>query len=79
LDWIFSSHKSYASLWTKAAKQSNPYETFLYLQAVNGGIVMVSFFNNFLSCTDAATLHDVIGMFEHGLFIKSYFSEPSEI
>jgi hypothetical protein len=35
---------------------------FLYLQAVNGGIVMVSFFNNFLSCTDTATLHDVIGM-----------------
>jgi hypothetical protein len=34
----------------------------LYFQAVNGGIVMVSFFSNFLSCTDTATLHDVIGM-----------------
>ncbi|PSN57694.1 hypothetical protein C0J52_00319 [Blattella germanica] len=30
--------------------------------AINGGIVMVSFFNNFLSCTDTATLHDVIGL-----------------
>ncbi|KAJ8866691.1 hypothetical protein PR048_032552 [Dryococelus australis] len=28
--------------------------------AINGGIVMVSFFNHFLSCSDTATLHDVI-------------------
>nr|CAD7443883.1 unnamed protein product [Timema bartmani] len=28
--------------------------------AINGGIVMVSFYNNFLSCSDTATLHDVI-------------------
>ncbi|KDR20311.1 Dipeptidase 3 [Zootermopsis nevadensis] len=33
--------------------------------AVNGGIVMVSFFNNFLSCTDTATLHDVIAHINH--------------
>ncbi|XP_069701400.1 dipeptidase 1-like isoform X2 [Periplaneta americana] len=33
--------------------------------AINGGIVMVSFFNNFLSCTDTATLHDVIAHINH--------------
>ncbi|XP_066995805.1 dipeptidase 1 isoform X2 [Anabrus simplex] len=33
--------------------------------AINGGIVMVSFFNNFLSCSDTATLHDVIAHINH--------------
>ncbi|PNF37771.1 hypothetical protein B7P43_G11314 [Cryptotermes secundus] len=33
--------------------------------ALNGGIVMVSFFNNFLSCADTATLHDVIAHINH--------------
>ncbi|XP_049809601.1 dipeptidase 1-like [Schistocerca nitens] len=33
--------------------------------AINGGIVMVSFFNNFLSCSDSASLHDVIAHINH--------------
>jgi hypothetical protein len=43
----------------------------LYFQAVNGGIVMVSFFSNFLSCTDTATLHDVIGT---SVYLFNFFS-----
>jgi hypothetical protein len=68
-----SNNNSDALLWTKLVQPNNPCETFLYLQAVNGGIVMVSFFNNFLSCTDTATLHDVIGMSEHGLIHQFLF------
>lgn len=31
------------------------------IQSRNGGIVMVSFYNNFLTCSEEATISDVIG------------------
>nr|XP_045593564.1 dipeptidase 2-like [Procambarus clarkii] len=33
--------------------------------AVNGGIVMVSFYNNFLTCSEAASIKDVIAHINH--------------
>lgn len=39
------------------------------LQAANGGIVMVSFFNQFLNCNEKATMKDVIGENNYRCFI----------
>lgn len=36
---------------------------FLISQAANGGVVMVSFYNVFLTCNETATISDVIGKF----------------
>lgn len=41
------------------------FSLFFFIQALNGGLVMVSFYNYFLTCTSTATLQDVIAHISH--------------
>lgn len=56
------------------------FNQFSFLQAVNGGLVMVAFYPHFVSCGESATLKDVVGMYFFFilLFMILFYSSGSQ-
>lgn len=52
---------SHSSAFELCNSSRNVHDEILKLVTKNGGIVMVNFYNKFLSCNENATVHDVVG------------------
>ena len=54
---------SHSSAFGLCNSSRNVHDEILKLVTKNGGLVMVNFYNKFLSCNENATVHDAVGMY----------------
>lgn len=54
---------SHSSAFGLCNSSRNVHDEILKLVTKNGGLVMVNFYNKFLSCNESATVHDAVGMY----------------
>jgi membrane dipeptidase len=54
---------SHSSAFGLCNSSRNVHDEILKLVTKNGGIVMVNFYNKFLSCNENATVHDAVGRY----------------
>lgn len=55
---------SHSSAFGLCNSSRNVHDEILKLVTKNGGLVMVNFYNKFLSCSENATVHDAVGTYE---------------
>ncbi|XP_071512639.1 dipeptidase 1-like isoform X2 [Panulirus ornatus] len=56
---------SHSSVYALCRNPRNVPDDVLRKVAINGGVVMVSFYNHFLTCSERATVKDVVGHINH--------------
>jgi microsomal dipeptidase-like Zn-dependent dipeptidase len=54
---------SHSSAFGLCNSSRNVHDEILKLVTKNGGLVMVNFYNKFLSCNENATVHDAVGTY----------------
>lgn len=65
---------SHSSAFGLCNSSRNVHDEILKLVTRNGGLVMVNFYNKFLSCNENATVHDAVGklIFNHTIMCHSW-------
>lgn len=56
---------SHSSAFGLCNSSRNVHDEILKLVTKNGGLVMVNFYNKFLSCSENATVHDAVGTYDY--------------